>query len=446
MVIREMNDPNTWDMNGGRDVLPNARYVRDAAAGAAREFQRAVPELLTNGDAAISKRGGTGHIWIFLHTEHQRETMQVVDDGIGMDTRRMEARLFELGVSPEGRGERSLFGRGLRDVLMSAVAGEVASVAADGRLYHALFKMPQGSFLKAVWAPDHEVFADPQTRSKYQLPAEGSGTSVKVWLDPGHARLPARDRLLHVVRSLVQCRPIYEDPERQVSLSIDGAPMVPVTYESPAVAATLADEDVQVEGYSDLTARVTIYRSTEEFRLTRSEPHIRRGGLLVCSGRAAHVASYFDFEGWEGTRRLFGVVRCDAIDDIQRSALERGESEAIVFSDRSGLNFDHPFTRALAKAVNEKLQPIVEAEEGGRAPTRPMADSVRSRRDRGLRELNRMAARVLSNFGRGPAGRGEGKTPRWAQQRIAFHPSSRSGCCFPKRCLLRSFFPSPSTS
>lgn len=408
--MSEAPDPRDWDMSAGRDILPNARYVRDAAAGAAREFQRAIPELLTNSDAAIAKVREQGQVWIYIHTS-EPQTLQVVDNGIGMDSRRMESRLFELGVNPEIAGERSLFGRGLRDVLMSALAGEVASAAADGRLYHALFKMPPNSFLKAVWAHDHEGTADVSVRQEYHLPAEGTGTSVKVWLDPSHSRLPARDRLLHVVRSLVQCRPTYDDPNRQVFLSVDGGPMVPVTFEAPTVAATLLDEDVELDGYPGVTARITVHRSTEEFRLTRSEPHIRRGGLVVRSGRAAHVSTYFDFEGWEGTRHLFGTVTCDSIDEIQRTALLKGESEAIVFSDRSGLNFDHPFTRVLAKAVNEKLQPLVEAEEGGRAPTRPMAESVKSRRERGLRELNRMAARVLSALGRGPAGRGSGRTP-----------------------------------
>ncbi|HEY8807017.1 MAG TPA: ATP-binding protein [Candidatus Limnocylindria bacterium] len=403
-------NPQDWDMSGGHEILPNARYVRDAAAGAAREFQRALPELLTNGDAAIGKTGRAGHIWVYIHTVDP-QTMQVVDDGVGLDATRMESRLFELGVNPEAKGERSLFGRGLRDVLMSAVAGEVASVAGDGRFYHALFRMPAGSFLKAVWAPDHDRVADPQTRSAYALPAEGTGTSVKVWLDAAHSRLPVADRLLHVVRSLVQCRPIYEDSERQVQLSIDGGPLTRVTYDAPTVAATLIDEVLPVDGYPDASAHVIVHRSAEEFRLTKVESHIRRGGLVVRSGRAAHVATYFDFEGWEGTRRLFGSVTCEAIDEIQRSALGRGESEAIVFSDRSGLNPDHPFTRALAKVVNEKLQPLVESEEGGQAPSRPMADSVRSRRERGLRELNRMAARVLQRMGRGPAGRGAGRTP-----------------------------------
>ncbi len=405
----ELMDPRKWDMSGGRDILPNARYVRDAAAGAAREFQRALPELVTNADAAIQRVHRNGRIWIYINTR-EPQTMQVVDDGIGMDAHTMENRLFTLGVNPEAEGERSLFGRGLRDVLMSAVAGEVASVAHDGRFYRALFRMPPNSYLKSVWAPDHDQVANSSLLAQFRLPTEGTGTSVKVWLDPHHSRLPAADRLLHVVRHLVQCRPTYEDPDRAGYLSIDGGPLVLVTYDSPAIAATLLDEVVAVEGFPGAQARIVVHRSTEEFPLTRIERHIRRGGLLVRSGRAAHTATYFEFEGWEGTRRLFGSVTCDTIDSIQRAALDRGESEAIVFSDRSGLNPDHPFTRALYKAVNEKLQPIVESEEGGRAPTRPMADSVRSRRERGLRELNRMATKVLRSSGRGPGGRGAGRS------------------------------------
>ena len=403
-------DPQTWDMSHGTDILPNARYVRDAAAGAAREFQRALPELITNADAAIHRDQDNGRIWVYIHT-NAPQTVQVVDDGIGMDAGVMQRRLFTLGIDPEDPEERSLFGRGLRDVLMSGKAGDVASVASDGRLYHALFRTPPGSFLKSVWASDHAKMADAALRQTYKLPAEGTGTSVRVWLEPEHSRLPAPDRLFYVVRNLVQCRPIYDDPSRLVYLSIDGAPLQPVTYDSPPIAATLFDEVVAIDGFPGAEAHVVVHRSAEEFPLTRIERHIRRGGLVVRSGRAAHAAMYFGFEGWEGTRRLFGSVICDSIDLIQRAAIDRGESEAIVFSDRSGLNPDHPFTQALTKAVNEKLQPLVESEEGGKAPTRPMAESVKNRRERGLRELNRMAARILSSMGKGPAGRGKSATP-----------------------------------
>lgn len=409
-VDRELEDPQTWDMSRGRDIVPNARYVRDAAAGAAREFQRALPEIMTNADAAIHRVRPTGRIWVYIHTVAP-QIVQVVDDGIGMNAETMERRLFTLGVNPEDSMERSLFGRGLRDVLMSGRAGEVVSVASDGRFYHALFRTPAGSFLKSIWAPDHDQVADASLRLSYQLPAEGTGTSVRVWLDPEHSRLPAPDRLYFVVRNLVQCRPIYEDPNRLVYLSIDKGPLQQVTYDAPPVAATLLDEVVGIDGFPAARAHIVVLRSAEEFPLTRIERHIRRGGLVIRSGRAAHVASYFGFEGWEGTRRLLGTVSCDAIDSIQREAINRGESEAIVFSDRSGLNPDHPFTQALNKAVNEKLQPLVEAEEGGKAPTRAMAESVKTRRERGLRELNRMAARILSSMGRGPAGRGKGTSP-----------------------------------
>jgi hypothetical protein len=431
-----VGDPGAWDMSQGRDILPNARYVRDAAAGAAREFQRAVPELMTNADAAIHRLGQRGRIWIYIHTIAP-QILQVVDDGVGMNDVTMEHRLFTLGVDPEDPMERSLFGRGLRDVLMAGRAGEVVSVASDGRMYHALFSSPPGSFLRSIWAPDHGLPADATLRQTYQLPAEGTGTSVRVWLDPEHSRLPAADRLFYVVRNLVQCRPIYDDPDRSVYLSADGGPLQPVTFDAPPVTATLLDEIVPVEGFQDASARIVIHRSGEEFPLTRIERHIRRGGLVVRSGRAAHAAMYFGFEGWEGTRRLFGSVTSDAIDTIQRDALGRGESEAIVFSDRSGLNPDHPFTQALTKAINEKLQPLVESEEGGKAPTRAMAESVRSRRERGLRELNRMAARILSSMGKGPAG-GRGKSAKPTPAPI---PTSQNGS--PPGTRSTSVLPAP---
>ena len=48
----------------------------------------------------------------------------------------------------------------------------------------------------------------------------------------------------------------------------------------------------------------------------------RRGGLVIRSGRAAHETTLAGFEGRPGARHLYGEVLCEAIEQLQREALD----------------------------------------------------------------------------------------------------------------------------
>lgn len=115
----------------------------------------------------------------------------------------------------------------------------------------------------------------------------------------------------------------------------------------------------------------------------------RRGGLVICSGRAAHETTLVGFEGRPGARHLYGEVTCEAIEALQRQALDRPRPELVVKVDRSGLNEHHPVVGQLYAAIDRVLRPIVTAEErraGAHTIGAPRA--VTARDQVGLRALN----------------------------------------------------------
>jgi len=59
---------------------------------------------------------------------------------------------------------------------------------------------------------------------------------------------------------------------------------------------------------------------------------------VIRSGRAAHETTLVGFEGRPGARPLYGEVFCDAIEQLQRDALDKPRPELVVKVDRSGLN------------------------------------------------------------------------------------------------------------
>ena len=54
---------------------------------------------------------------------------------------------------------------------------------------------------------------------------------------------------------------------------------------------------------------------------------------------------------------------CEAIEQLQRDALDRPRPELVVKVDRSGLNEHHPVVTRLYAAIDQVLRPIIAAEE-----------------------------------------------------------------------------------
>ena len=107
------------------------------------------------------------------------------------------------------------------------------------------------------------------------------------------------------------------------------------------------------------------------------------------SGRAAHETTLAGLEARPGARHLYGQVRCEAIEQLQREALDTPRPQVVVRVDRSGLNDAHPLVRRLYAALERILRPIIESEER-RAGARLVraGREIAARDEVGLRALN----------------------------------------------------------
>ncbi len=144
----------------------------------------------------------------------------------------------------------------------------------------------------------------------------------------------------------------------------------------------------EVEVASRVRALIMVRRAKEPLPQGFSRA-TRRGGLVIRSGRAAHETTLAGFEGRPGARHLYGEVVCDAIEQLQRDALDKPRPELVVKVDRSGLNQHHPIVERLYAAIDRVLRPIIAAEErraGAHLIGAPRA--VTARDQVGLRALN----------------------------------------------------------
>ena len=381
------------------------RYFRENFAQGGVDLVQIIPELVTNADAAIAASGGgSGRIMLaFAAPDPQflsswrarmralrspallswRHELRCTDDGEGVDAELIDRRLGALGVEPPSAGQRGLFGRGLRDVWLAQGAGRIEGVRA-GRTVESWF-FP---------APGDDPYAFVHVRDQPATPADlkalavaVSGTRVTVPL--AAARLPAPGRLRALVAQLVQLRPILEDPSRAIYLEPPGQTPQLITYPAPDTdpeRPVLFDDEVQIA--PGVSARIVVRRATEPLSAGFSRA-TRRGGLVIRSGRAAHETTLSGFEGRPGARHLYGEVFCEAIEQLQRQALDRPRPELVVKVDRSGLNEHHPIVKRLYAAIDRVLKPIVASEErraGAHLIGAPRA--VTARDQVGLRALN----------------------------------------------------------
>ena len=232
------------------------------------------------------------------------------------------------------------------------------------------------------------VLAGRATRAiRRELGIAREGTRVTVPL--ADRRLPANARLRRLVSDLVQLRPILEDESRELLLDLPGEPLQLVGYTPPEPdpeRPVLFDEELELQ--HGVTARVVVRRAAQPIPLNPARA-ARRGGLVVLSGRAAHETTLAGLEARPGARHLYGEVRCEAIERLQREALDTARPQVVVRVDRSGLNDAHPLVQRLYAAVERILRPIVDAEER-RAGARLVraGKEIAARDEVGLRALN----------------------------------------------------------
>lgn len=350
--------------------LTERGFKQDADQAMKGDLLLGLVEAVTNADDAYGDRDGG----ILIRVSKGRVdgwAIIVRDRACGIPFAEVRRKILKLGSRTSGfeigRSTRGNRGRGAKDL---AAFGSVRFDTICGDEY---------SWLKLERSGKGQMTEKPRRATRIDREALGITRGAGMQVTIGCRVAPPRAiTLRQKLERSVALRLIMTDPRRRVMFEYGDAQSVHLHYQEPAGLREVERAELNVPGYPE-KASITIKEAPQAFDDAPSSP-TREGGLLIISGRAVHEATLFSFENDPYAQFLYGEVRWEAIDRIQREFDERdelgepptpGNPFSIISRSRVGLEKTHPAYKALRDAVERVLKKYVdrkrrEAGETGR--------------------------------------------------------------------------------
>lgn len=394
-----------------REIPYTTRAKRqDAGDAMANDLVRGLVELITNSDDAYVRARRKGSITV--EAEHGRSgvfnRVIVRDQATGMTREAVESQLLVMGARASGHDSgqdtRGLHGRGAKDVAFFGKAtfdtisgGEFSSVTIDGETFNSTEPVT-----RAATATDC---------ARLQIPPGGSGTHVTVFVKRAAHSVPLHKKLAERLSRHFQLRDIMTDPKTEVMLADLTKGGVPerLRYQPPFFSELVLEEDVDIPDYP-ASCHLEIRKSEKPFEDDRSAS--RDGGILIVGRHGILDCTYFDLEGRAGALWFSGRLKCSYIDDLHEEYDDRHEPAgptkpatvledlnptALITRRRDGLERNHPFAVELRKIVEDRLRPLVEAEE---AAAKQRAHGANEQTQRRLRDAATKLAELYRELAR----------------------------------------------
>jgi hypothetical protein len=367
-----------------------------------KDVLRALVEIITNSNDSYSRleQAGQpvrGEIVIEIQRKHKNSVIQVRDYAEGMTAERMDRVVGTYGEATSGLKEdkhvRGIWGRGLKDAIFGLGYGYVRSFVGDS-FYSSSLLLKKGVPTFELEAP---LPATADLRTKHAVP-EGNGTEVEIIVSREDVKMPQFDNLRSYLQRHFELRPIMSNPARRIILrNLSGTDKIrheyELTYKAPRGEKVL-EEQIDIEGFPT-TAHLKVFRSNIQLSTRGEEGDYADAGLLVISQSVVISLTMLKFEDDPYASYFYGSINCDYLYQLLKS------DEPVLTATRDGINWTHPFAKALKIAVEDKIEPLVQAErEHALHDEETNLDThLRRKLDEALHELNTIASSELGSRG-----------------------------------------------
>lgn len=345
-------------------------FLQNAETAMKSDIIRGLVELITNSDDSydnLKERNkivnGSIYISITRKRNNKDSIIKILDFAEGMTLDEMIKKLKRVGGTTSGFMEtegkrRGLMGRGAKECV---VFGKLKFQSIKDDVYSEIEIIQPAKF-----KPISQKEATACERIEIGI-GEGNGTLVMLEVDP-RFKIPVTDTLERNLPRYYSLRDIASNPERE--LTLDGKCL---TYSYPH-GEIKYDNSITIPDYPEAKTLLVIEKSSNRINCDSSSPYWE-GGILVKSNKAIHGIStlsrkiennpYFEF--------YFGKVICPYI-DILTSEYENVENVKGKHSDQNpcriidplraeGLVKNHPFTSALYREIEKKLEVFLKNDE-----------------------------------------------------------------------------------
>ncbi len=354
-----------------------------------KSFVKALTEPITNSDDSYTRlensavaRGEAEFVArpkpIRIYVTRKSKTFEIVDFAEGMTYDEMKTLFSVYGDEKPTHfaGSRSLFGKGLTDVLLSQPYGGLVHSIKDGYCTRATFKRQRTGKrkqekLRVIF--EGRTRATKAQRERYRIPT-GNGTHVTFRFKS--KSFPQRATLIERLSNFYLLRIINSSPARRVEVIFltpqgkqDGDIEV-LRFSNPG--GTLIDtleKDFHFEKWN-LRIEGELFRAEGPLPQKDVGMENRIGGLLVLDENDNVMdLTLFDFDNNAYARRLFGTLRLAGVNQFIRDKLDAHEE--VLTDTRDGLSKSHDFYKVLAANLKGWLHKHVQEEKRSQAREKP---------------------------------------------------------------------------
>lgn len=378
--------------------------IQQADQAIRKDVLRALVEVITNSNDSYSRlesagKPTSGEIIIEIQRKHMNSMIRVRDFAEGMTDARMDKVVGTYGEATSGIKEdqnvRGMWGRGLKDAIFGLGYGYVRSFQAE--------KYYSSSLLVKKGIPTFDLEdATPSNfflREKHGI-RKGNGTEVEIIVSRNDVKVPQFDNIRNHLQRHFELRPIMSNPKRRILLrELAGTGKCKqehqLAYKHPTGEMVL-NTNFMVDGFS-ASVNLEIYRSNIPLSTKAEEGDYADGGLLVISKSMVLSLTMLKFENDPYASCFYGSIKCDYLHELLK------KDEPVLTATRDGINWSHAFAKALKAKVEEKIEPLVQAErDRAKNDERTKLDKqLREKLNSALKELNSIAFSELGKLGGG---------------------------------------------
>lgn len=374
--------------------------IQQADQAIRKDVMRALVEIITNANDSYSRLedAGTsskGEIVIDVLRKHGNSKIVVRDFAEGMTDSRMDKVVGTYGEATSGIKEdknvRGMWGRGLKDSIFGLGYGYVRSFK-GANFYSCSLLLKKGI---PTFDLDEPERATVDLRSKHGI-LQGNGTLIEIIVSRTDVKMPQFNNLRNYLQRHFELRPIMSNPKRKIilrELGNDGSVKQEhvLAYKSPKGEEVL-NERIKIQGFP-AWVKLKVFRSAIQLSTRGEEGDYADGGLLVVSRATVISLTMLKFENDPYAGYFYGSLQCDYLHDLMKN------DEPVLTATRDGINWSHPFAKALKLAVESKIEPLIQKERkhAMREEKTKLDKELRKKIQRALHELNNIALNELTN-------------------------------------------------